>query len=226
MLALSNVIHVEFQTPDKRVPATHNMHPVETENRAAWELAQQYFPLAKKYVARRYSTNPKFEDILQEAYYGVFKAAVRFDPTRGVPFSALARWWIRQAITNSWKKNKDIPRGDKIVSSVATYETEPDKLRVGVELLEEHSHTPHEQVERERLHVQRLAKLTEISYEFPDSTPDFRAQNAIRNIIQGFSVQETARHFGLSDRRIQQIVQDFVNFAKLQLRLAGWEVAS
>jgi RNA polymerase sigma factor (sigma-70 family) len=50
-------------------------------------------------IARRYRT-PGLDraDLVQEGCVGILRALRRFDPDRGVPFSAYAALWIRQAL--------------------------------------------------------------------------------------------------------------------------------
>ena len=38
------------------------------------------------------------DDLMQQAYLGLMKAADRFDPDKGVRFSTYARWWIRAEV--------------------------------------------------------------------------------------------------------------------------------
>jgi len=51
------------------------------------------------WMARKYRwSGVSHEDLAQQGYLGLMKAAERFDPTRGVKFSTYATWWIRQRI--------------------------------------------------------------------------------------------------------------------------------
>jgi RNA polymerase sigma factor (sigma-70 family) len=50
-------------------------------------------------LARRYAgRGVELADLEQEAVIGLLRALVRFDPERGTPFWAYARWWVRQAL--------------------------------------------------------------------------------------------------------------------------------
>jgi RNA polymerase primary sigma factor len=50
-------------------------------------------------LARRYAgRGVELADLEQEAVIGLLRALVRFDPERGAPFWAYARWWVRQAL--------------------------------------------------------------------------------------------------------------------------------
>jgi RNA polymerase nonessential primary-like sigma factor len=66
-----------------------------------WELA-----MSAQYVAQvesRKLSSPFLgaEDLLQEGYIGLLKAAARFDPDRGIRFSTYARWWVRAQMARS-----------------------------------------------------------------------------------------------------------------------------
>jgi RNA polymerase sigma factor (sigma-70 family) len=61
-------------------------------------LIQELLPLISA-LARRYRTEGLDQtDLLQDGVVGLLRALERYDPGRGVPFAAFARWWIRQAL--------------------------------------------------------------------------------------------------------------------------------
>jgi RNA polymerase primary sigma factor len=57
-------------------------------------------------VARRYAgRGVELADLEQDAIVGLLRALVRFDPERGTPFWAYARWWVRQALQQAVAEN-------------------------------------------------------------------------------------------------------------------------
>jgi len=50
-----------------------------------------------------FGTGLSFEDLVQEGYFGLRKAAIKFDPDRGCCFATYATWWVWQAITRAIK---------------------------------------------------------------------------------------------------------------------------
>lgn len=62
------------------------------------ELIERLLPLVGS-IARGYRTlGVDRADLVQEGCVGILRALQRFDPRRGVPFSAYATLWIRQAL--------------------------------------------------------------------------------------------------------------------------------
>jgi RNA polymerase sigma factor (sigma-70 family) len=66
--------------------------------RAREQLLEDYLPVIRL-AARKYEVSGlESADLIQEGYVGLLRALTRYDPNRGVPFGAYARWWIRQAL--------------------------------------------------------------------------------------------------------------------------------
>ena len=71
----------------------HGISP--KENMA--QLYQQNIGIIRK-IAGKYAHTVEFEDLVQEAYFGIHKAVEMFDPNQGVKFLTYAIPWIRQAM--------------------------------------------------------------------------------------------------------------------------------
>lgn len=66
-------------------------HFVRTRDPAAREeLVRRYLPFAKSLTQRYRGANESFDDLLQVASLGLVNAIDRFDPERGIPFTAFA----------------------------------------------------------------------------------------------------------------------------------------
>jgi RNA polymerase sigma factor (sigma-70 family) len=59
---------------------------------------EEAMPLLRRWAARYRGEGVEMEDLVQEAVVGLLRAFERYDPERGVPFPAWARWWVRQAL--------------------------------------------------------------------------------------------------------------------------------
>ena len=57
--------------------------------------------VAKRHLPQIRGLSLEFEDIVQEAFLGLNRAAEKFDPTRGFKFSTYATWWLRQSISRA-----------------------------------------------------------------------------------------------------------------------------
>jgi RNA polymerase sigma-B factor len=58
--------------------------------RAREELIEHYMPFAKRLALRYRGASESFDDLLQVANLGLVNAVDRFDPARGIPFTAFA----------------------------------------------------------------------------------------------------------------------------------------
>jgi RNA polymerase primary sigma factor len=56
-------------------------------------------------IARRYSFVEDINDLMQEAYFGLYEAVNRYEDTAGVLFMTYAAFWIRQSITRYIENN-------------------------------------------------------------------------------------------------------------------------
>jgi RNA polymerase sigma factor (sigma-70 family) len=62
------------------------------------QLVAESLPLLRR-LARRYrGRGVEDEDLEHDAVVGLLRALERFDPSRGTPFWAYARWWVRQSL--------------------------------------------------------------------------------------------------------------------------------
>lgn len=66
-----------------------------------WDLAVTAAGIAKQEARNRESWQLVGEDLEQEAMLGLYAAARRFDPERGVSFSSYARWWVRAQLARA-----------------------------------------------------------------------------------------------------------------------------
>ena len=66
--------------------------------RAREELITRYLPFISS-LARQYRVERlEHVDLVQEGCVGLLRALARYDAARGVPFTAYAVWWVRQAL--------------------------------------------------------------------------------------------------------------------------------
>jgi RNA polymerase sigma factor (sigma-70 family) len=68
------------------------------DREARARLVAESLPLLRR-LARRYrGRGVEDEDLEHDAVVGLLRALERFDPSRGTPFWAYARWWVRQSL--------------------------------------------------------------------------------------------------------------------------------
>jgi len=69
---------------------------------------EQLYKQNKNYIykiASRYAHADEIEDLMQEAYFGLYEAVQRYEDTAGILFMTYASYWIRQAIKRYLENN-------------------------------------------------------------------------------------------------------------------------
>lgn len=77
---------------------------------ALHRLTTAYLRLAVSMAAKFRRYGAPMNDLVQEASFGLMKAAEKFDPDRGVRFSTYAVWWIKASIQDYVMRNWSIVR--------------------------------------------------------------------------------------------------------------------
>ena len=94
-LRIDRIARVESRRPDLTRLASE---AAQGDAAAREQVVQRSLP-AVLAMARRYAgQDVELADLVQEGVLGVLRALERFDPGRGTPFAAYARWWVRQAM--------------------------------------------------------------------------------------------------------------------------------
>lgn len=66
-----------------------------------WQLAMSAMRIARGEARKLSCTLMAEEDLVQEGYIGLLRAARRYDPDRGIRFTTYARWWVRAQMTRA-----------------------------------------------------------------------------------------------------------------------------
>ena len=66
-----------------------------------WQLAMSAMRIARGEARKLTCSLMAEEDLVQEGYIGLLRAARRFDPDRGIRFTTYARWWVRAQMTRA-----------------------------------------------------------------------------------------------------------------------------
>lgn len=126
--------------------------------RAEWEAAEALWwrlALTERRVAvgtaLRFRMRAPMDDLIQEGWIGLLRAAMRFDPDRGIAFRTVAKWWARAQITRSIDENENVVRPTSQAIYVAS------EARKWIEEIERRGETP--TVERVRSELGRGASV-------------------------------------------------------------------
>jgi len=66
-----------------------------------WQLAMSARRIARGEARKLSCSLMAEEDLVQEGYIGLLRAARRYDPDRGIRFTTYARWWVRAQMTRA-----------------------------------------------------------------------------------------------------------------------------
>ena len=84
----------------KAIAVTASRHWDEAEA-LRWQLAMSAMRIARGEARKLACSLMAEEDLVQEGYIGLLRAARRFDPDRGIRFTTYARWWVRAQMTRA-----------------------------------------------------------------------------------------------------------------------------
>ncbi len=73
-------------------------------DRSTERFVLAHLPFARRETAKMAAPGEDPEELFQEAYFAIRRAAERFDPDRGVRFYMYASFWIRQQVSR-WRLN-------------------------------------------------------------------------------------------------------------------------
>lgn len=74
------------------------------------KLVTENLPLVHFFASKCYGRRPLSDDVISAGNVGLVEAAQRFDPARGVKFSAYAKWWIEARIWEHMREEYGLPR--------------------------------------------------------------------------------------------------------------------
>jgi RNA polymerase sigma factor (sigma-70 family) len=161
-------------------------------------LVQEAFHLPQREARRWRHMKIDQEDLVADGYLGLAKAARRYDPSRGVPFTAFARHYVRGAIVDTVRTLvRRHHLGDGVYADVQAFsDLTPPETGAAAYDPPDPGPTPDEAIEsRERLRA--LATL-----------PERERIALIRTVVDGNTAAEVAEELGVSPKRVYTLVHD------------------
>ena len=89
------------QDPDLAKSAAFALGAWDSVERAIWGLAWSGAYIARAEANKLHDSFLDSEDLVQEGFIGLLKAAQRFDANKGVRFTTYARWWVRSQMNRA-----------------------------------------------------------------------------------------------------------------------------
>lgn len=97
-----------FEIDGEAIPANELSLIIKSGDKAIEKLLEHNTALvwsrARTFKAKHPNGSPDLDDLVQEGYLGLLRAANKYDPKRGNKFSTVAYYWIDQAIARSVSK--------------------------------------------------------------------------------------------------------------------------
>jgi RNA polymerase sigma factor (sigma-70 family) len=87
--------------PETVEAATSASHHWDRAEALRWQLAMSARRIARGEARKLACSLMAEEDLIQEGYIGLLRAARRYDPDRGIRFTTYARWWVRAQMTRA-----------------------------------------------------------------------------------------------------------------------------
>jgi RNA polymerase sigma factor (sigma-70 family) len=163
-------------------------------------LVEQALHLPRQEALRWRHTKLEQEELVGDGYLGLARAARKYDPSRGIPFTAFARHYVRGAIVDAVRKAvRRHSLGDGEFAEVRSFsELAPLTDAAAPTAFEpaDPGPTPHDALEsRDRLRA--VATL-----------PVRERIALIRTVVDGEPAAKVAKDLGISTHRVYSLVRD------------------
>ncbi len=161
-------------------------------------LVQEALHLPKREARRWRHMKIDQEDLVADGYLGLAKAARKYDPSHGVPFTAFARHYVRGAIVDTIRTLvRRHHLGDGVSADVHAFSdlAAPDAETSGFDPPDPRPTPDEAVVSRDRLRV--LATI-----------PERERIALIRTVVDGDTAADVAEELGVSPNRVYSLVHD------------------